>query len=50
MKVIWEVGYEISARIENGTTVIVANSPGLISLARQLLILVQDVFPKGHLS
>jgi hypothetical protein len=44
----WENGAINEARIQGNSTVIRANKPGLISLARLLLTLVNDEVPKGH--
>jgi hypothetical protein len=45
----WELGYRITAKVDiQGTIVIKANSPGLISLARHLLLLAQPPVPQGH--
>ena len=43
----WQDGFEIKVQNEEGETVIVANKAGLISLAKQLLTLAQDVVPTG---
>jgi hypothetical protein len=44
----WEEGFEIKTAIINGDIVISANKAGLISLARHMLTLAQDVVPVGH--
>lgn len=44
----WEEGFTIAVRIEGKTTIIQADKPGLISLARHLLTLAQDQIPGGH--
>ena len=43
-----EINFRISSRIsDNGSIIISANSPGLISLARHLLVLAQSSVPIG---
>ena len=43
----WEPGFEIAVKVTQSEAVISANKQGLISLAKQLLILAQDEVPKG---
>lgn len=43
----WEPGFEIAVKVTRSEAVISANKQGLISLAKQLLILAQDEAPKG---
>ncbi|WP_411973244.1 hypothetical protein ACLCDV_06880 [Sphingobacterium sp. Lzh-3] len=43
----WEEGFEIATKIIADEIVITANRQGLISLAKQLLILAQDDVPIG---
>lgn len=43
----WEEGFEIASKIIADEIVITANRQGLISLAKQLLILAQDDVPIG---
>ncbi len=43
----WEPGFEIAVKVTQNEAVISANKQGLISLAKQLLILAQDEVPKG---
>lgn len=42
MNLEWEDGFEISTRIDNGTTVISANREGLLSLSKQLAALAEE--------
>jgi hypothetical protein len=44
----WDEGSEISVRIEDNGVVILANVPGLRSLARHMLVLAQDSIPTGN--
>jgi|RifCSP13_3_1023840.scaffolds.fasta_scaffold343890_1 hypothetical protein len=45
----WEINFRISTRMDDtGAIIIVANSPGLVSLARHLLALAQLSMPAGH--
>ena len=49
LRVEWEFDFHIATRVDDqGVIVITANSPGLISLARHLLLLAQPSVPKGH--
>ncbi|WP_426790785.1 Imm32 family immunity protein [Sphingobacterium sp. WOUb80] len=43
----WEPGFEIAVKVTYSEAVISANKQGLISLAKQLLILAQDEAPTG---
>lgn len=43
----WEEGFEIEVKIDRDTVVILANKAGLVSLAKQLLSLAQDIVPSG---
>lgn len=43
----WEPGFEIAVQVVANEIVIRANKQGLISLAKQLLILAQDEVPQG---
>ena len=42
MKIEWVDGFKISARIEDGATVISANKAGLLSLSKQLAALAEQ--------
>lgn len=44
----WEPGFEIKTGINNDQLIISANKAGLISLAKQMLTLAQDMFPVGY--
>jgi hypothetical protein len=44
----WDDDFEISVRVQDGQVILVANSAGLRSLARHLLVLAQDAVPQGH--
>lgn len=44
----WDEGAEISVRTEDNGVLIVANVPGLRSLARHMLVLAQDEIPLGN--
>jgi hypothetical protein len=48
MKTEWVNGFEIRVKVVNGTTVILANREGLMSLAKQLLTLADGV-PGDHI-
>jgi hypothetical protein len=49
LKLKWESNFRISTRIDDQRTILIrANSPGLISLARHLLMLAQSSVPIGH--
>lgn len=48
LKFEWENGFEIKAGINGGEIVISANKAGLISLAKHMLTLAQDVVPVGY--
>ncbi len=48
MKVEWFDGFEIKAIVENGEIVISANREGLHSLAKQLMVLADEV-PGDHI-
>jgi hypothetical protein len=43
----WEDGFTIQARIEDGSVVVMANEEGLISLARLFLTLANPQVPSG---
>jgi hypothetical protein len=47
LRMVWEVGYEVSVHAENNEVVISANRAGLISLARLLLTPADDRAPSG---
>ncbi len=47
-KFMWEDGYIIQCSIEGGSTIIKANSQGLISLARHMLELSQETVPPNQ--
>jgi len=47
LKVKWEEGFEIITNSGNGSTTILANRAGLISLANILLNLSQETVPSG---
>lgn len=45
----WESGFEISTKVDDaGTIIISANSQGLTSLAKHLLLLAQSSIPSGY--
>jgi hypothetical protein len=44
----WENGFEITTGINDGGIIVSANKAGLISLAKQMLTLAQDVVPVGN--
>ncbi|MCR4654984.1 MAG: hypothetical protein K5770_01925 [Lachnospiraceae bacterium] len=46
MEIEWEEGSEIRVKVENGTAVISANREGMLSLAKQLISLADEV--PGH--
>lgn len=48
MKTEWVNDFEIRVKVVNGTTVILANREGLMSLAKQLLTLADGV-PGDHI-
>ena len=48
MKTEWVNGFEIQVKNVNGTTVILANREGMMSLAKQLLTLPEGV-PGDHI-
>ena len=48
MKTEWVNGFEIQVKNVNGTTVILANREGMMSLAKQLLTLADGV-PGDHI-
>jgi hypothetical protein len=48
MKTEWVNGFEIRVKVVNGTTVILANREGMMSLAKQLLTLADGV-PGDHI-
>lgn len=48
LKFEWENGFEIKTEINDGEIVISANKAGLISLAKHMLTLAQDVVPTGY--
>jgi hypothetical protein len=48
LKFEWDINFAISVRSRDGSVHIQANRPGLISLARHLLMLAQDDVPYGH--
>ncbi len=48
IQMVWERGFIIDAQSNNESVVIRANKEGLISLAKQLLIIAQDQIPKGY--
>ena len=48
MKTEWVVGFEIKTAYENGEIVISANREGLLSLAKQLMMLADGV-PGDHI-
>ena len=48
MKFDWTDEYTIISKIEDGQFVLAANKAGLIALAKDLLILAQDVFKPGN--
>ncbi|WP_199138700.1 Imm32 family immunity protein [Pedobacter sp. ASV12] len=47
LQVTWEEGFEIESSIADSQIIISANRAGLISLAKQLLILAQAEVPNG---
>jgi len=48
IKMNWEYGFTIDARMANNVVAIKANKEGLISLARHLLNLAQESIPSGY--
>lgn len=45
----WEDDFTIGVRLADADTIVIlANRAGLISLARQCLLLAQDAVPAGH--
>ena len=48
MRIDWIDGFEIQAKVDNGTVVIFANREGLLSLAKQLTALA-DGMPGDHI-
>lgn len=48
MKMNWEYGFTIEAKMEDNVVVIKANKEGLISLAGHLLNLAQESIPSGY--
>ena len=45
----WDINFRISTKVDDsGTIIISANSQGLTSLARHLLVLAQSSVPTGH--
>ncbi len=44
---VWDRGFSIRSRVEDGEVVVVANTAGLVSLARHLLALAQPEVPDG---
>jgi hypothetical protein len=48
LRAIWEGNFEIYVSVNNEVVSISANKDGLVSLARHLLHLSQDVFPVGR--
>lgn len=47
-KFVWDDGYIIQCSIKDGSTIIKANTQGLISLARHMLELSQETVPPNH--
>jgi hypothetical protein len=47
LKSTWETGFKINCSISNGTMIISANQQGLLSLAKNLLVLAQTNVPSG---
>lgn len=48
LKFEWENDFEIRSGINDGEIIIIANIAGLISLAKHMLTLAQDVVPVGY--
>ena len=48
MRIDWEAGYEIRVSIDRDTALISANREGLLSLARQLAALAEEM-PGSHI-
>ena len=48
MEFMWEDGFTIATRIENGAIVVSANAAGLRSLANHLLTLADDEIKGAH--
>ncbi len=48
MNIEWENGFEIRVTADHGTALISANREGLLSLARQLAVLAEEI-PGAHI-
>lgn len=48
LKLVWENNFVIDVEVTGDQAIISANSEGLVSLARHLLLLAQPNVPAGH--